>query len=267
MKTNPVHIFEFLQQMQESPHDQSLRTKFDFHTKECAECRENLVLFHDLQIASRDKPIETKWNKLSNPQMVTNVKKRIQHRRYIPDLLRPLPGLAWITLIILLVVLLNWGITRLRTVNNVLPANLNLQATHTITPTKIYSGVNDCRTIVYKVEEKNTLLAIADYFNVAIYDIWKENNLGNGSVFKPGISLLIPFCGWSPVLYTYDLNSVTPICDCPLVQYTIQQGDTLEMISTAFNVPVATIVTENQLGNSSVLFPGESLVVPLCKIP
>ena len=267
MKTTHVHIFEFLQQIQESPHDQSLRTKFDFHTKECAECRENLVLFHELQIASRDEPIETKWNKLSNPQMVTNVKKRIQHRRYILDLLRPLPGLAWITIVILLVVLLNWGITRLRTVNNVLPANLNLQATHTITPTKIYSGVNDCRTIVYTVEEKNTLLAIADYFNVAIYDIWKENNSGNDSVLMPGKSLLIPFCGWSPVLYTYNLNGVSPISDCHIVQYTVQQGETMEIISTVFQVPAATIIAENQLEIGFSLSPGQNLVIELCKNP
>ena len=267
MKTTHVHIFEFLQQIQESPHDQSLRTKFDFHTKECAECRENLVLFHELQIASRDKPIETKWYKLSNPQMVSNVKKRINERRYIPDLLRPLPGLAWIIITILLVVLLSWGITTLRAESNRMPATIIQPLLPTNTPTAFFQGLQTCRTIVYSVEEKNTLMAIADYFNVAIYDIWKENNLGNGGVLKPGMSLLIPFCGWFPVLYTYDLNGVTPISDCPLVQYTVQQGDTLEMISTAFNVPVVTIVTENQLGNGSVLFPGESLVVPLCKIP
>jgi len=267
MKTTHVHIFEFLQQIQESPHDQSLRTKFDFHTKECAECRENLVLFHELQIASRDEPIETKWNKLSNPQMVTNVKKRIQHRRYILDLLRPLPGLAWITIVILLVVLLNWGITRLRTENNVLPVILTQLATHTITPTKIYSGVNDCRTIVYTVEEKNTLLAIADYFNVAIYDIWKENNSGNDSVLMPGKSLLIPFCGWSPVLYTYNLNGVSPISDCHIVQYTVQQGETMEIISTVFQVPAATIIAENQLEIGFSLSPGQNLVIELCKNP
>jgi LysM repeat protein len=104
---------------------------------------------------------------------------------------------------------------------------------------------------------------------VPIDTLYRGNNLENNPVLKPGRSLVIPFCGWSPPLYAKspDQYGVTPIKDCPLVSYSIQQGDTLEAISAAFNIPVASIIKENQLENSSILSPGKSIVISLCKNP
>jgi LysM repeat protein len=250
-----------------SPLDQTMKAKFDLHIAECAECREDLILFHKLQNATRNKSIETNWYKLSNSQLVSNVRNRIQYRQFLPSLLRPLPGLVWIIVTFLMVALLSWGIVRLRAEYNIEPANSAQPFPTRLTPTESYQGSKDCRNIIYTVDEGNTLLAISAYFNVAVDAIWRENNLGNDPVLKPGMSLSIPFCGWTPVLYTYNLDGVTPINNCPLVRYTIQQDDTLEAISIAFNVPVETIVSENQLGDNSILSPGKSLVITLCKTP
>ena len=252
MKTTQLHIFEFQQKIQDSPHDQSLRARFENHITECAECRKNLILFRELQSASQDKPIATQEYKFSNPLLISNVKKQTQDKRFIPNLLRPLSGFAWIIMTVLIVVLMSWGISRLRTDSNRMPATIMQPYLPTNTPATISQDLKTCRTIVYTVEEKNTLLAIADYFNVAISDIWKENNLGNNTALKPGIRLLIPFCGWSPILYTYDLSLVTPINNCPVILYTVQQGETLEMLSIFFNVPESTIIKDNQLENSTV---------------
>jgi LysM repeat protein len=267
MKTDYLHLFEFLQQIQDSPHDQTLRIKFDKHITECAECCENLALFHELQIAWRDKLNETIDNKLSTPKMVFNVKKRIKYKRIIPDLLRPLPGLTWIIITILMVLLLSWGITRIRSVSNGRPVAIVQSSTPINTPTAIYPSLKTCRTLVYTVEENDTLLAISAYFNVSVQDIWEENNLANIPALKPGMNLDIPFCGWSPDVSSNLPNGVSPIDNCPLVQYIIQKGETLEMLSIFFNVPVPTIIIDNQLENSSVLSPGDILAIPLCKNP
>lgn len=266
MKNNKLHIFEYLQKINDSPHDQALITKWNEHLKGCAMCRENLVLFRQLQNTPqirRSKPNDLRF---SNSQVISSIQKQIREQQFLPRLLRPLNGLAWIAMIVLMVVLLSWGILKLRAgQNNFLATSIRLSQP-TTTPTQILPGAQNCRNIVYTVEENNTLLAISDFFNVSVTDVWEKNMLENDSALKPGMNLIIPFCGWIPVLHTYNLNGVMPINNCPVIRYTVQQGDTLEGISTSFNVPVAAIGFEYQF-NKLILSPGDILLIPFCKNP
>ena len=90
--------------------------------------------------------------------------------------------------------------------------------------------------------------------------------LENDSALKPGMNLIIPFCGWIPILHTDNLIGVTLINNCPVIRYAVQQGETLEGISTSFNVPVAAIGFEYQ-SNKLILSPGDILLIPFCKNP
>ena len=269
MKTTQPHIFELLQAIQDSPLDQALHSKFDKHLAECSECGENMRLFRELQNIAHVRYPDINQNPLSDAQMIAAVEKRVRPKQLYTRLLRPLPGLAWIALAILMVVILSWGISSLRPEPVVKPSASTQSSTITPAPTGIVLPAKDCRDIIYTIAEGDTLLAISAYFNVPLDVLWKENDLENGSVLKPGMVLVISFCGWTPALYAKNLEQygVTPIKDCPLVNYTVQQGDTLEAISGLFNTPVATIVTQNKLDSPSTLSPGNSLVISVCKNP
>jgi LysM repeat protein len=267
MTTNNVHIFEFLQQIQDTPHDLSLQGRLDNHLAQCSECRQNMALFNLLKNEADWKPAMYDVHRLSNLQMTSNIQQQIQHRRRFPKIFRPLPDFAWIILLILIVVIMSWGISRLRPGQYIQPAASIQLSTPTSTPTQVSSDRPTCRSILYTVEEKNTLLAISAYFNMAVDVIWRENDLGNDAVLEPGMSLIIPFCGWTPVMDTPDVDDVTPIDNCPPVIYNVQQGDTIQNISAFFGVSLSTIVSDNQLDTSTVLLPGTDLVIRLCKVP
>ncbi len=230
-------------------------------------CQEYLVLLHELQNSPQIRQSKSNEYKITNSQVISNIQKQIRNQQFLTGLLQPFHGFAWLTMIILMVVLLSWGIIKLRAGQNNTPATSIQSSQPTTISTQIFLGSQNCRNIVYTVEEKNTLLAISDFFNVALTDVWEKNMLGNDSVLKPGMSLIIPFCGWNPVINTFNLTGVTPIDNCPTVGYTIQQGETVEGISTFFIVPVTTIIAENHLVNNSILSPGNNLIIPLCKYP
>jgi hypothetical protein len=267
MKTNRLHIFEFLQQIQDTPGNQSVYTLIDIHLAECTECREFQMLITRLHATGLVKSIETQKYMLPDSQLVSNIQHRIQYRRFIPRLIRPLPAFTWITMITLVVVLLSWGIMRLRTGQNIVPAISMLVSKPPSTSTEMITGLTDCRSIIYTVNEKDTILAIAAYFNVVPDAIWKENKFTNGSILKPGMNITIPFCGWQPVINLPDINAVTPIDSCPLVHYIVQPGDTINSISTFFDVPAAIVISDNQLVDNHLLSPDDSMVIRLCKIP
>lgn len=269
MKNIQLHMFELLQQVQDSPSDQEIRIKLANHLAGCVDCAENFKLSKNLQRITQVRFASPDRGARSAVQMIESIKQRVFHRQFFNRLSRPLPGIAWITIGTMLVMLLSLGIALLRPKSIVPLASFTQTATFTPSPTEKNQGKANCRTISHTINQRDTLLAIAIYFNVPLDTLYKENNIENNPLLKPGKSLVIPFCGWTPPQYAKspDQYGVTPLKDCPIVTYSVQQGDTLEAISSAFNIPAASIVSVNQLENSSVLSPGKSLNITLCKNP
>ena len=56
-----------------------------------------------------------------------------------------------------------------------------------------------------------------------------------------------------------------PGSNIDLVQYTIQDGDTLMAIAEKFKVTVQDIATTNQISDTRIIYPGEIIVIPVLK--
>jgi endonuclease/exonuclease/phosphatase (EEP) superfamily protein YafD len=168
MKTTYLHIFELQQKIHDSPLDRNLRTDLDNHPAECAECVEIIKLSVKLQNAARYKFSSVDRDLRSDAQMIDAVKKRYRDQQLYRRLFGPLPGFAWITIGIMLVALLSWGIVLLRPKSNIPMASSTQLSTSTPSPTGINQVTNNCHTISYTINQRDTLLAIAIYFNVPL---------------------------------------------------------------------------------------------------
>ncbi len=122
--------------------------------------------------------------------------------------------------------------------------------TPTITPTP---------TLVYHVVSPGeTLLVIANEYDVKVDDIVKANNLPSAQFIRVGQKLIIPE-GYIP-------PTPTPKATAWALNYIVQEGDTLDYIALSFHVPLPTLVAANHF-TSTVIHPGDVVVVPQGKPP
>lgn len=98
---------------------------------------------------------------------------------------------------------------------------------------------------IYTVQKGDTLYRIANMFNTTVSELKRLNNLTSDTL-KVGQVLLIR----EPI----ELPTTTTI-------YTVQKGDSLYSIATAFNTTVDTIKQLNNLTSNTILI-GQQLLVP-----
>lgn len=105
--------------------------------------------------------------------------------------------------------------------------------------------------ILYSVQQGDTCLSIAAFFNVSVVSIIESNNLKSDcSDINPGQILRISI--------PQGKFQTTQI------EYVVRMGDTLLNIATLFNVSVSSIVEANNLkSNSFVLYPGQILIISI----
>lgn len=119
----------------------------------------------------------------------------------------------------------------------------------------------------YTVREGDTCGLIAINFGVSVQSIVVLNNLpASCDTIAVGQLLKIPYPTPTPAPPPTDIpNEATQTANaCEKVQYTVQENDTLGLISANYNVPQDAIKFYNGLSTDAV-FLGQTIVIPLCE--
>ena len=129
------------------------------------------------------------------------------------------------------------------------------------TPTTPASGGGS----VYVVKSGDTLSAIASRHGVGLSEIFKWNGLGMSSVIYPGQKVKVGG-GSSTPAPSAPVTAAAPKPSAPAPassgSYTIKAGDTLSGIAARNGVRLSDVLSANRLTMSSIIYPGQKLVIP-----
>ena len=110
----------------------------------------------------------------------------------------------------------------------------------------------------YVVTDGDTVSGIAERFGLATAEILAANGLGWSSLIFPGQRLALP-----PGAPSAD-SAPTPLPVAPeIARHVVVEGDTIGGIAATYGLDIANVLSANGLGPSSLIFPGESIVLPL----
>jgi LysM repeat protein len=117
----------------------------------------------------------------------------------------------------------------------------------------------------YTVKPGDTLGAIAAKHNVSLSDVFTWNNLNMRSIIYPGQKVKVGAGEAAPAapaaLANTSATPAGPAAPAP-GSYTVKAGDTLSAIASRHGVKLSELLSANQLGMSSVIYPGNKLAIP-----
>jgi LysM repeat protein len=108
----------------------------------------------------------------------------------------------------------------------------------------------------YVVVDGDTVSGVAERFGVATAEVLALNGLGWSSLIFPGQRLALP--NGAPAAAPAPSPSQPEI-----TKHVVATGETVSGIAAAYGLDVASVLSANGLGPSSLIFPGESIVLPL----
>ncbi|MGW4930343.1 LysM peptidoglycan-binding domain-containing protein [Agromyces sp. NPDC004153] len=109
----------------------------------------------------------------------------------------------------------------------------------------------------YVVAEGDTVSGIAERFGLATAEVLAANGLGWSSLIFPGQRLALPGG-------TVDGSAPAPPPAAPeIARHVVVEGDTVSSIAAAYGLDAADVLSANGLGPTSLIFPGEAIVLPL----
>jgi len=118
---------------------------------------------------------------------------------------------------------------------------------------------------VYVVKSGDTLSAIASRHGVGLSEIFKWNGLGMSSVIYPGQKVKVGGGSSTPAT-SAPVTAAAPKPSAPAPassgSYTIKAGDTLSGIAARNGVRLSDVLSANRLTMSSIIYPGQKLVIP-----
>ena len=110
----------------------------------------------------------------------------------------------------------------------------------------------------YVVADGDTVSGVAERFGLATAEVLACNGLGWSSLIFPGQRLALPV--HAPA---HDA-APGPVPVAPeIARHVVVDGDTVNGIAAAYGLDVASVLSANGLGPSSLIFPGESIVLPI----
>lgn len=158
---------------------------------------------------------------------------------------------------------------------NAAPAPANMQGNLALHNKALGTSVQKTapRT-TYKVRSGDTLWGISHKFGTTVAAIAQANSLHNVHLIYPGQTLVIPnqktASAPAPAASTA-APQAAPSAPAPAASansvYTVKSGDTLWGISRAHGVTIRSITAANRISNSSLIFPGQRLVIPAKNAP
>ncbi|QNE14237.1 lytic transglycosylase domain-containing protein [Pseudarthrobacter sp. NBSH8] len=117
----------------------------------------------------------------------------------------------------------------------------------------------------YTVKAGDTLGAIAARHNVSLSDVFSWNGLNMRSIIYPGQKINVG-AGAAAAPAAAVQPTSAPVAPAPAPapggSYTIKAGDTLSAIASRHGVKLSDILAANQLSMSTVIYPGNKLVIP-----
>jgi LysM repeat protein/ribosomal protein L40E len=137
--------------------------------------------------------------------------------------------------------------------------------TETLPPTEIPSET-PLPPLDYTVRDGDTCGGLAVAFSVSVQSIVIQNQLPASCIISVGQVLKIPYPTPTPAPPPTDIpNEATQTAvACEKVPYTVQENDTLGIISANYNVPQDAIKFYNGLSSDNV-FIGSTIIIPLCE--
>ncbi|MCY1220814.1 spore coat assembly protein SafA [compost metagenome] len=114
---------------------------------------------------------------------------------------------------------------------------------------------------VYTVKSGDTLGAIAARHGVKLSEVLSWNGLNMNSIIYPGQKIKIG-SGQAPAPAPAATPAPAPAPAANSGSYTVKSGDTLSAIAAKHGVKLSDILSANKLTMTSVIFPGNKLVIP-----
>lgn len=115
----------------------------------------------------------------------------------------------------------------------------------------------------YTVSSGDTVSAIATRFGVSIAALLKSNGLSTKSIIYPGQTVEVPAAS---KIDATPVASVTTARRTVATSYVVATGDTVSSIAARFGVSVQSVLSENGLDASSILYPGTALTIPTLSV-
>ena len=107
----------------------------------------------------------------------------------------------------------------------------------------------------YQVVEGDTVSAVAGRFGLSTASVLALNGLGWSAVIFPGQTLTLSGQAATPA------PAPAPVA-AEITRYVIQSGDTLSGVAAAHGLPLSALLQVNGLDASSIIFPGQAVVLP-----
>ncbi len=112
------------------------------------------------------------------------------------------------------------------------------------------TNIPNSDTMKYTVQKGDTLSEIANRYDISYLELARLNNIENPNLIYPGEVLTIPNI---KVENGNEENATGSI------YYTVKRGDTLSEIAAKYGVTVSHIVSQNNIQNPNLIYPGEVL--------
>lgn len=114
--------------------------------------------------------------------------------------------------------------------------------------------------IIHEVQPYQTLITIAEAYNVTVERILTLNGLQEDWPLQIGQKLLISPGNVTPSPALSAIQRLTPEAD-GRYYHTVQSGETLSWISDLYDVPLSDLMSWNGLNNASVIRPDQKLLL------
>lgn len=133
----------------------------------------------------------------------------------------------------------------------------------TVEPTaEVTAAPTEIPFIIYTVAPGDTLARIARRFNTTIEILVADNNIADPNTVFVGATLRIRPEGAPTPAPTSTATPAPTAVPGGTGTYVVVPGDTLFRIAQRFNTDVNTLISLNNLTNASVIFSGQTLIVP-----
>ena len=129
-------------------------------------------------------------------------------------------------------------------------------STPTPTATPMPTATPTPAPILHTVRRGDTYLGIANLYGIDLDVLLAANNLTVEDVLQPGQTLKIPSDA-------ADAPLPTPEPLSGLINYPVEEGDTVESIAIRFNIPTTAILENNDISDPNKLVTGQVLIIPV----